>query len=248
MVTIRKLIESSLRKINVLAGGEDMKPDEGQDALLTFQMMVSGWANETLTIPVTGVVTKTLVVGEPEYTIGIYPSPQPDPLPENHIETPRPQQFITAMIRDSAGTDYRMDIMDAARYSQISRKTNASRPSRMYVRHGWPMHTILFESQPYDSETLIMEVLQPLEGILATDSLDTVINLPPGYERALLYNLAVEMAPEYEKTPSGVVLGVAAQSLKMLKARNSRPLLLDVDRALVDTQKGKGTYEITQGP
>lgn len=248
MATIRKLIEASLRKIGVLAGGETLSADEAQDALLTLQLMLSGWSNEVLIIPVVGVVRHDLVVGESEYTIGIYPAPVPDPLPETHIETARPMHFLTAILRDASGTDYDLSIMDAQRYNEISRKSNSSRPSRIYIREGWPLSTIIFESLPYDNETLIMEVRQPLSGLIAAASLDDVVTLPEGYDRAIVYNLALELASEYQQNPSNLVAGIANRSLKFIKNQNSQPLILGMDRALVSQNRGNGTYQITQGP
>jgi hypothetical protein len=168
-----------MRKIGVLAAGEPLPAHEGDDALEVFKQMVDAWTNETLLIPIVGVVTHTLVGDQSEYTIGIYPEPKPVPLPDNHIETARPERIIAAFIRDQYQTDYIQEIIDVKTFSRISRKTNASRPSRFYIREGWPMNTILFEAVPYDGETLHLEVIQPLSEILPVAGLTEVINLPP---------------------------------------------------------------------
>jgi hypothetical protein len=49
------------------------------------------------------------------------------------------------------------------------------------------------------------------------------INLPQGYARALSTNLALELASEYGKQPSAMLLKRAAESLAMVKALNSTP-------------------------
>ena len=143
--TVGDIIRSAMRKIGVLAAGEPLPANEGDDALEVFAQMVDSWSTETLLIPVVNVVTKVLVENQPEYTIGIYPEPVPDPLPSNHIETARPERILSAFIRDRYETDYIQEIIDVKTFSRISRKTNASRPSRFYIREGWPMNTILFE-------------------------------------------------------------------------------------------------------
>ena len=246
--TVGDIIRSSMRKIGVLAAGEALPADEGDDALEVFTQMVSGWALETYLVPTVGVVTHQLTNDISQYTIGIYPEPKPDPLPINHIETARPEEILAAFIRDSAGTDYILEVMNVNTFSRISRKTNASRPSRFYVRKGWSMNEILFESVPYDSETLHLEVIQPLSDILPSACLTDVINLPPGYERALIYNLCIDLSDEWGKQVSNTVAAVASHSKRLIKRSNYRDLVMGMDRALATQRKGIGTYLIEQGP
>ena len=242
------IIRSSMRKIGVLAAGEPLPANEGDDALEVFAQMVDAWTNETLLIPVVGVVTFPLLADTAEYTIGIYPEPKPDPLPVNHIETSRPSKILSSFIRDQYETDYLVEVIDVKTYSRISRKTNTSRPSRFYMREGWPLNTILFDSLPYDNETLHLEVIQPLSEILPTTCLTDVINLPPGYIRALTYNLCLDLADEWGKQPSNVIAVSATEGKKWLKRNNYRDLVLGMDRAVATQRKGIGTYIIEQGP
>ena len=246
--TVGDIIRSAMRKIGVLAAGEPLPANEGDDALVVLRQMVDAWTNETLLIPVVGVVTFTLIGDQSEYTIGNYPEPLPVPLPGNHIETARPERIIAAFIRDQYQTDYIQEIIDVKTFSRISRKTNASRPSRFYIREGWPLNTILFESVPYDVETLHLEVIQPLSEILSTACLTDVVNLPPGYERALIFNLCLDLADEWGKTVTALIATNAVEGKKWLKRNNYRPLVLGMDRAVATQRKGIGTYIIEQGP
>ena len=243
--TVSDIIRSAMRKIGVLASGEPLPADEGDDALVVFRQMVDSWANETLLIPVVGVVTFPLVLDQAEYTIGIYPDAL---IPDNHIETARPQKIISAFLRDGTGTDYPQEIIAVQTYDSISRKSNASRPSRFYVRQGWPLDTILFESVPYDNETLHLSVIQPLTDLLPIVGLTEEINLPPGYERSLTYNLCLELADEYGKQVTPLIATNAVESKKWLKRQNYRTITLKVDRALTGNDKARGTYLINQGP
>lgn len=247
MITTGDIIKAAMRKIGVLAAGEPLPADEGNDALDTFTDMVDAWSNESLLIPVVGTVQKQLIQGQVEYTIGIYPEPRPDPLPANHIETSRPEKILSSFIRDPQGTDYLLEVMYSKNYSEIGRKTNEARPSRFYVREGWPLNTILFDAVPYADETLHLEVLQPLSEILPTACLTDVINLPPGYRRSIIYNLAMDLADEWGKDPSRMVAVTSVESKKWLKRNNYRPLMLRMDRALTIPRRAKGTYDINSG-
>lgn len=246
--TVGGIIRSAMRKIGVLAAGEALPPDEGDDALVVLRQMIDAWTLEKLLIPTNSVVTKVLFDSISEYTIGIYPSPQPVPLPDSHIETARPESILAAFIRDGHATDYILEVIDVETFSRISRKTNQSRPSRFYFRNGWPMKTILFESLPYNDETLHLEVIQPLSELLPAIGLTEVINLPPGYEKALIYNLAIELAPEWGKEVSNVVGILATDGKKLIKRSNYQTVVLGMDRAVATQRKGIGTYIIEQGP
>lgn len=207
--------------------------------------MVDAWSLESLLIPVVSVVTKQLLPGFSQYTIGVYPGVT---IPDNHIETARPEKIIAAFIRDAYDTDYPQEVIDVKTFSRINRKSNSSRPSRFYNRKGWPLNTILFESLPYTDETLHLEVIQPLSVYLSTACLTDVVNLPPGYEQVLIYNLAIMLADEWGKDVSNIVAVTATEGKKRIKRANFRKLVLGMDRALVSNQRAKGTYIIESGP
>jgi hypothetical protein len=246
--SVGDIIRASMRKIQVLAAGEPLPADQGDDALETFTQMVDAWSIETLLIPVVNVVTKQLSNDVSEYTIGIYPEPVPVPLPINHIETARPEKILSAFIRDQYATDYKIKFMDIVTYNDISRKTNASRPSRLYTRKGWPLNDLIFDSVPYADETLHLEVIQPLSEFLSTAKLTDIVNLPPGYEKALINNLAIDLADEWGKSVSPVIATNAVEGKKWIKRSNYRDIVLKCDRAIATQRKGIGTYIIEQGP
>lgn len=244
--SVGDILRSAMRKVGILAAGEPIPDEDANDGLEVFEQMIDAWSNETLLIPVVGVVTFGVLADQPEYTIGRYPTAAP--YPTNHIETARPERIISAFIRDGSGTDYPQEQIVVDTYSRISRKTNASRPSRFYLRKGWPLNTILFESTPYADETLHLEVVQPLSDILPVASLTETINLPPGYKRTIINNLALELAPEWGKDIPQMVAIAATEGKRWLKRNNYRSLVLGCDRALATQRKGLGTYIIEQGP
>lgn len=236
-----------MKKIGVLAGGEPLPADEGDDALKTFQMMISAWSNETLMIPLSTVITHSLQTQFNEYTIGIWDSI--DPIPDNHIETVRPQKYLSTFIRSVDGTDYPIKTMTQDMWSRISRKDITSRPSRMYIKDGYPLDTILFDSNPYEGETLHLQVQQPLEGFIQNDSLVDTLIVPSGYEQALIYNLAIELAPEYGKEISQIVFGIAQKSKSDIKRMNAKIPVLRAPKGLTPTRHPNSKhYDISVSP
>jgi hypothetical protein len=247
MSTVGDIIRSSFKKIGVLAGGEAMPADEGADALSTFQMMISAWSNETLMIPLSTVITHTLMPQYSEYTIGIYDGVLP--IPDNHIETVRPQAYLSTFIRSVDGADYPVKTMTQDMWTRISRKDTVSRPSRMYIRDGYPMDTLLLSSAPYENEVLHLQIQQPLEGFIQNNALVDTLIVPSGYEQALIYNLAIELAPEYGKQVDQIVFGMAQKSKANIKRMNANIPRLRVDKGLTPSRHPNSKhYDINVSP
>ena len=202
---------------------KSLPASESKVGLESLIQLVSAWSNESLLIPIVSEVIHQLTIGVTEYIIGPYTGILP--IPDNWIDTPRPKSLKAAFLRDGSGTDYQLEIMDVNTYSRISRKLNSSRPGRFYQQIGWPTNLITFEAAPYDSETLHLFCVQPLQAILPLLGLTEVIDLPEGYERALIYNLALDLAPNYGKDISNVVAVTAVESKK-----NDQTCKLPTDR------------------
>ena len=77
--------------------------------------------------------------------------------------------------------------------------------------------------------TLVLDSWKPLSTLAA---LTTSLSLPPGYERALRYALALELAPEYGRQVSEIVMAAAVESKAAIKRMNIAPAYLQVDDAL----------------
>lgn len=249
MSTIRDLLKIALQKIEVLAPGEDLEGQDAEDARQQFALMVDGFAVHQMLIPITTVVTKVLAIGQNDYTIGNYPDPVPDPLPDNHIETTHPIEFLGAFLRDSAGTDYPLMFIEQNLYNQVNRKDNTARPTQLYIQRGWPLSTLRFNSNPFSNDQLHLTVKKPLGDYIATSSLNSVVNLPPGYERFLVYSLAVELAPTWGKRVPPEIAVIAEDSMKRIKRAFNRPGFLTTSPHMsTRSRRTGGSYNIESGP
>lgn len=63
---------------------------------------------------------------------------------------------------------------------------------------------------------------------LTTFAIDDEVLLPAGWERMLIYNLAVELFPEYEQQIDPVVAKIADDSKRLIKAAIMRNRTMDV--------------------
>jgi hypothetical protein len=209
MATARNLITGALRLIGVLMKSEAPSDDEAADALSALNGMLGTWSNESLLAFSKGLKSFPLTAGVSTYTIGTGAT----------FNTSRPTVIKQAYIMYD-GFDHPIDLISEEEYNEFSDKTQRSDyPNRLAYVRDYPNATIKLYPVPDRSSTLFLFMEQPLTEI---SSLDDEISLPPGWERALRYNLAIELAPEYDQMPSQLIMMTATTSKRALKVTTSR--------------------------
>ena len=104
-------------------------------------------------------------------------------------------------------------------FAQIPEKlVQGKLPLRIYCNNDYPL--ALITTWPIPSENCSLDLSWWGE-IDDTLTLDSEVNLPPGYLRAVRYGLAVALAPEYGRDPGPVVIGIAQQAKQELSALNA---------------------------
>jgi hypothetical protein len=223
-VTARELIKSSLRLIGVIATGEDPSAAEQSDALSVLNDIIESWGTDGLLIYEIKKETFPLVVGQQQYTIGV----------GGNFNTTRPKQIHDASIYDGSA-EYQLKIMNIDEWAEISVKDMRSAlPQYLFAEGGYPLDRLNLFPVPGSASSIILYSSKPLTGFATVD--DTV-SFPPGYARALRYNLAMELAPEYGKEPSALVASVAMDSKSDLKRVNTEPSYMESDALGLSTSK-----------
>ncbi len=204
MSTVQSLIDASLRLIGAIESGESPSSDESNDALEALNAMLASWYEEGIYIPSRTRESFTLSSSKESYTVGT----------GGDINTSWPMVIETAYWRRD-NIDYPMDFMEEREYSVISNKRVTSRPSRFYYEPSFPLGAIFFDYLPDITYQLNLVSLKPLSNLSLSDS----INMPGGFDRAIKFNLAVEIAPEYGATPSAAVISGAIESRRAIETR-----------------------------
>ncbi len=217
-MTIRALITTSLRQINAIATGETPAAAEIIDAMGTLNRLLHSWAISGLLVFKNTRETFALTASQQSYTMGT----------GGTFNTPRPTKITYAAIID-AGVEYPIEIVTDAQWDQIHLKnTTSSYPSKLLVEGGYPLATLYFWPKPSGTPSVVLSSQKPFTTFAqASDELD----MPPGYERALISNLAIELAPEYGKDPSALVLNAAIESKAEIMRSNLQPIYIVSDAA-----------------
>lgn len=231
-MTGRDAITASLRLIGALAPGESLDATEASDGLGTLNRMIDSWSTEGLLVhAVTEESPLTLTAYDATVTLGT----------SGDITT-RPMKIVKALIRDASNDiDLPLKLLSLAEYAAIADKTVTSTyPHSLYDDGGFPQRTLKLYPVPSTAHKLVLFTQRALSQIA---SLDASVSLPPGYEEALVYNLALRLAPEYGRQAPAEVAMVAQESKANIKRANHRPRYLTVDSALM----GGGIFDIETG-
>jgi len=228
MATVRDIINRSCRLINVLATGEALEAEEANDAFDVLNTLIEDWSTQNHFIFEVIREEFLLTPSKQEYTIG----------PSGDFNTTRPEE-IKALLLQQQGTspeaELPIKIVDYDAFQRITtKKITSSVPQLAYPSGGFPLIKVSFWPVPNRAEKIVMYSLKVLA---AFTGLSQTLSLPTGFRRALEYNLSLELAPEYGKTPSGLVMKHADDSKGNVKRRQMRTHYLEVDPGLLSPQR-----------
>jgi hypothetical protein len=204
------LIKASIRLIGAYAPGETPPSEDLNDGLSALNLMLDSWfADRTLVYAVTK-ESFPLVAGQSSYTIGT----------SGNFNTTRPFKIEGAYIRDSNNQDSFVEVTDDQnRYNLIGVKSTQGRPYILLYDPQMSTGKIYLYYTPDTTYTLYLDSWKPVTQV---SSLSTSLTFPPGYERAIKYNLAIELAPEYGTSVKDEVAYLAKESKKEIQNLNTK--------------------------
>jgi hypothetical protein len=220
MTTARDIITKAFQKNGVLTKHEALSGDEAADGLFSLNAMVGSWANESLIINTRMIESFALTSGQATYTMGS----------GGDFNTVRPIKILSAYIRQG-NTDYPLEILPLEVYDRVQNKDTSTIPQALAIEPSYPLMRLSFYGEPYAGLTAFIRSEKPLTEFA---TLDTVIELPSGWERALIYNLAVETVSEYGQQVDQVTYDIASQSKGAIKMSIARSIPLDTYLKQVD--------------
>lgn len=201
--TVRQLIQKALQKLGIYASGETIPADDMNDGLVSFQDMIAEWAGDGMLIPALIQDSFPLVNDKVVYTIGEDAA---------DVDTPRPDQIITAFVREG-NIDYPVRIIGETAYAAFSDKFNGgSRPEYLWYNPTAPNGTISIYRAPSGNYSMFITSLKAFpDNAKITDDAFLDLGIPRTFNNPLIYGLAVELAPEY---------GIGVNELSVIAARS----------------------------
>jgi len=184
-----------MQKVGILTMSEVPSSEEANDALDTLNDLLASWSNDSLMI--TSRVTETFVLsaGVGVYTIGS----------GQDIDTIRPIKIVESHIIDGIISYQSMYQCPDEIYQGLNLKTLQSIPDTLNYTNAYPYGTI--KLYPYPSSGYTLSLTSEKE--LSQFTLNQTVNLAPGWSRALIYNLGIELCPDYGQKLDPVLVKIA---------------------------------------
>jgi hypothetical protein len=225
-------INRALRLLGVLAEGETPSASVSQDSLTALNQMIESWNTERLSV----FSTQDQVFNWPPDLITRTLGPSGDFVGNRPVLMDDATYFRDA----STNVSYGIKFINQQQYDGIAVKTVTSTyPQVIFVNMTYPNITITIYPKP----TRVLEWhFISVEQLSQPATLATALTFPPGYLRAFVYNLAMEIAPEFGVEPSPQVTRIAMTSKRNIKRINNPDDVMSMPYSLVATRQRFNVY------
>lgn len=209
MPTALEMISRSMRLIGALGRGETPTDDEQTDGLAALNAMMDSWDAQSLAVYRVQSESFTWTASQTSQTMGS----------GGDFNTTRPAEIVS-MFQRVSNVDYDIQKADDRQYALIPAKsTNGTLIKWIYPEMNYPLVTLYAYPVPSANATVHITSWKALQSFsAATDALA----LPEGYEDAIVFNLAMRLAPEYQRPIPPEVVKTANSGMRIIKQRNNR--------------------------
>jgi hypothetical protein len=229
--TAGEQINRALRLLGVLAEGETPSAAISQDSMMALNQMIESWNTERLSVFCTQDQVFTWPSGLISRTLG----------PTGDFVGNRP-----VLLDDSTyyvgnnGVSYGIKFINQDQYNGIAVKTVTSTfPQVIFVNETFPNVEMYIYPRP--TQDLVWHFISVQE-LSQPATLATSLLFPPGYLRAFVYSLAMELAPEFGVEPSPQVKRIAMTAKRNLKRINNPDDVMSLPYAMIANRQRFNIY------
>lgn len=218
MTTALSYIESAMGKLGMLNAGDVVSAEDAALGILRLNTLLDAMENEGMFGYATVNTSVTLPAATTSRTIGA----------GMQINMTRPVKLLIGGYTRVGDIDYPLQIINEQQYNDIALKSTSGgiAPSAAFFDGGNPTGVVYF--WPPTNAQVTVTLITPTAKTAAADT-TTAFVYPPGYDRYIEHALAMEMAPDFDVTPSPHLRGSAASAKRLIKRTNSRTPQLDLN-------------------
>lgn len=235
MPSFRSLATQSMGRLGVLASGENMTAADANVCLEAINQLLDEWQATPLMLYAEQRTTWNLTPSQASYTVG----------DSAEVDVPRPV-YVDAVSYVQTNLSPPLEIQmnpytDASWAAQSQKTLTSNLPLNYYYNLTYPLATLYL--WPIPTQASLQGVLYARTQVAQLASLDTDVALPNGWQRMIVTNLAVEIAPAFFREPSATLVDQAKKSLAAVKRSNIRNVdLVTPAGALIQTGNNGGYW------
>lgn len=189
-IAVQDIINEALGHLGVYQG-DALDASDLQSAFFTFQGMMDGWAAEPLTIFQKSTLTFSTVAGQQSYTLGVNAGQTVYNWPVSAL----PAEYDAVTQGISGGLEIPLGIDTEIEWASITIKSMQSGIlNEMYPQIAATSHILNFWPVPNAILPVNLYVAQRIAAFTATNN---VVALPPGYQEAITFELAIKCSSKF---------------------------------------------------
>lgn len=233
MATASSIILRSLRLLGDKIVGDTLTAAEQTAYLADLNTMLDSWRLDKLIVFRIIESTFTLNVGFDTYTIGT----------GGNFNIERPTQLENSCFIMYQNTEYFVHVVDETTFTAQQTQGQSQMPRMLYYDPSFPLGSIFFDYSPDKAYEFHLKSWAPLQQFT---SISDTLTLPPGYQRALESNFAIEVAGGYISA-SPEVVKMAKESKTLIRAANTRITYLTLDPGVTQGRRLRSGNSILTG-
>jgi len=205
------IIGRALVKARVLSPGEPIPAPISTQVFDDLNDMLESWALENLLVYADVLESFSLVVGQREYTYG----------EGGDFDSDRPLKIRDETFIRSGSFDRRVALKTLDIYRKQTSKSSGASPNILAINPEYPKLKVFLWPTPTSVDTIFFRVWKQL--VKFADK-TTEVDLPPGYTRAIVSNLAIEISPNFGKKINEALAALSYKAKKNIKMVNATPV------------------------
>lgn len=251
MSVLNDLIVDALTSIGQAGQGQDVSPEMSAQGLRFTNRFMQEWSTDRLLQYYIATRSFVLTAELQDYVLG------PSAAGPGAFVGPRPVLVESCYATPvGSGMHYQMSVLDRPKWGAIG-DIGASTspfgvPQSIYPEYLFPNMAFHVWPVPFSGCTITLGTWEQLQQFVTIFDL---VSLPPGYEKAIVDNLAIVLAPLYDQPVTDALAAQGAKSLLNLKKVNAQSLggalsdsQLLISPTLDNPQPGQGQVQPASQP
>lgn len=224
IATRDEIIQAAYRKIGVISFGDSLTSEQAVEGIFALQQVLKDWQNKNVFLWTRQLLTATLVAATATYT-------PTDPAIIGIEE---------AFLRDADGNDRLIRVLSYADFQNIENKSEAGMPTAITLNNRQNCTLSVWPIPATADAAAYTLYYMGISRIKDMDDANGNGDVPSRYQRALIYDLAVELAPDHA-IPGTETDRLEARAEKIFERAKNR------DRDTSDTEEVQSFFSCRRG-